>query len=290
VQTVDFFTPIVDDPIGFGMIAAANALSDVYAMGGTPLTALNITCFPEKGDIGLEVLEKILLGGYQKATEAGVAIIGGHTVDDREPKYGMAVTGVVKPGEMFSHHGARPGDLLLLTKPLGTGVLATALKAGSAPEGTEALLIETCAALNDRAAGVARRVGAGAVTDVTGFGLVNHAANLLEASGVGAEIWVDELPVLPGVDSCMEAGRIPGGTRKNLAFAEKGPMRIEDGVGENQALLANDAQTSGGLLMTVDPERIDEARASLAADGAPVAAVIGRITGDAGRLVLRPHR
>ena len=268
VQTVDFFTPIVDDPEGFGAIAAANSLSDIYAMGATPLTALNVVGFPQEGPPGLDVLSRILAGGHAKADEAGCAIIGGHTVDDREPKYGLAVTGVAHPDALFRLDGARAGDALILTKPLGTGVLATGLKAGLAPPGTEARLISTCGALNHRAARVARDLGVRAVTDVTGFGLTLHLMDLLTASGLGAELEAAALPVLEGVADCLSMGLIPGGTRRNQAAAEARGFTAALGVSADAVLLANDAQTSGGLLMAVPPARVDEALALLGADHA----------------------
>lgn len=289
VQTVDFFTPIVDDPYAFGLIAAANSLSDIYAMGATPLTALNIACFPDKGPLDMSVLSQILKGGYAKAEEAGVSIIGGHTVDDKEPKYGLAVTGVVDPQAIFSKAGARPGDLLILTKAIGTGILATALKGEMEPEGTEQVLIDNCAFLNDKAAAAAREVGAHAITDVTGFGLVLHTLEVLEHSGVGAEVWWGEIPTLPGVMECIEMGLIPAGTYANRDFAGE-RLQVDAAISDEQVLLANDAQTSGGLLMAVAPEKADSLAAALAKKGVPVRAVIGRVTEETGVVRLRPER
>ena len=288
VQTVDFFPPIVNDPEAFGRIAAANSLSDIYAMGAQPLTALNIVAFPEKGPPGLEVLGEILAGGYRTTAAAGVVILGGHTIDDKEPKYGLTVTGVAHPDELFTNAGARPGDLLVLTKPIGTGILATALKGEMEPAGTEQVIIDTCAFLNDTAAEVAKQVKAHAVTDVTGFGLLLHTLDLLKASRVGGEIWLDEIPVLPGVRECMELGLIPAGTYANRAYAYD-RLKVDD-VSDDQVLLANDAQTSGGLLMAVAPERAAEAVVLLQEKGTPAAAIVGRITGDAPTLRLRPGR
>jgi selenide,water dikinase len=289
VQTVDFFTPIVDDPVAFGAIAAANALSDIFAMGATPLTALNIVAFPQKGPPGLEVLSQILEGGYRKAAEAGAAIIGGHTVDDPEPKYGLAVTGVAHPADLLTKAGGRPGDLLVLTKPLGVGILATALKAGMAPPETEALLIEICSFLNDRAARAARRFGAHALTDVTGFGLILHAMEMTEKSGVGAELWLERLAWLPGVRECAALGLVPGGGYANRDFAAA-RLTADAAIGADELLLVNDPQTNGGLLMALPPENADEAVAALRADGMPAAAVIGRLTGERGVFRLRPGR
>ena len=289
VQTVDFFTPIVNDPVGFGMIAAANSLSDIYAMGATPRTALNIVAFPEKGPPGMGVLSQILEGGYRKAAEAGLAIIGGHTVDDKEPKYGLAITGTAHPDELFTNAGARPGDLLILTKPIGTGILATALKAEMEPPGTEQLLIDVCSFLNDKAATVARAVGARAVTDVTGFGLVLHLFNLLKAGGVGGRLWLDRIPLLPGVTACLGMGLIPAGTYANRSHALS-RMDIDDAVDDDQVLLANDAQTSGGLLLAAPPERADEAVARLLEAGVPTAAIIGCVTDGPATVRLQPGR
>ena len=289
VQTVDFFTPIVNDPFAYGLIAVANALSDVYAMGAKPITALNIVAFPEKGPPGLEVLGQILAGGYHKADEAGVVILGGHTVDDKEPKYGLAVTGVAHPDDLFSNAGARPGDFLVLTKPIGTGILATALKGEMEPPGTEALLVKTCGQLNADAAQVARLVEAHAVTDVTGFGLALHALDLLKAGEVGGELWFDQIPLLAGVIECLDMGLIPAGTYANRSYAND-HLAVDGGVSEDQLLLINDAQTSGGLLMALAPERVDEAVAMLREKGTGTAAVIGQVTRDAVTLRIRPGR
>lgn len=288
VQTVDFFTPIVDDPEGFGLIAAANSLSDIWAMGATPLTALNIVGFPKAGPPELDVLGRILAGGYRKAAEAGVAILGGHTVDDREPKYGLAVTGVARPDELFRQDAARPGDVLVLTKPLGVGVLATAFKHGRAPEGTERLLIDVCGHLNRAAAEAARAHGVRAVTDVTGFGLVLHAFNLARASGVRFELSAGSLPVLPGARPAIAAGLVPGGTKSNRAHAQGTCLSVQPGVSEADTWLACDAQTSGGLLLAVAGERETALVAALKAAGTPAAAVIGRVLPGPAGVVLVP--
>ncbi len=287
VQTVDFFTPIVNDPESFGRIAAANSLSDIYAMGATPLTALNVVGFPQRGPLGMAVLTEILRGGYAKADEAGVAIIGGHTIDDAEPKYGLAVTGVVHPRDLWTKRGARPGDRLVLTKALGTGLLATALKAEMGPPDAERAIIDSCARLNDRAARAARRVGVYAVTDVTGFGLALHTLEILEASGVGGELWLDALPLLPGARECLALGLVPGGTHANRDHALP-RLRVDAALSGDDVLLANDAQTSGGLLFAVAPEKVDVLLAALAEEGVPVRAVIGRVTEEANVLRLRP--
>jgi selenide,water dikinase len=219
VQTVDFFTPVVDDPYDFGRIAAANAFSDIYAMGARPLTALNIVSFPADV-LPLDYLGRILLGGAETARLASATIVGGHTIDDPEPKYGLAVTGIVRPGEEMTNRAAVPGDLLVLTKPLGTGVIATAIKLGKAP--AESVLAATASMthLNRGGADVAREQGLRAVTDVTGFGLLGHLSEMCRASGVGIDLWFDRLPLLPGAAALALQGVVPGGTRRNLEFVD----------------------------------------------------------------------
>lgn len=275
VQTVDFFTPVVDDPYDFGRIAAANAFSDIYAMGGRPLTALNLVCFPTSV-LPLEQLGRILQGGAAVAREAGATIIGGHTVDDPEPKYGLAVTGLVRPGEQLTNAGARPGDLLVLTKPLGTGIIATAIKKGVASARAVAAATASMAALNRDAAEVAKAHRAHALTDVTGFGLLGHLAEMCHASGVGAQVWFDNLPLLPEADRLAREGLVPGGTKRNLEYA--GVWTSFDSRLEAwQRDLCADPQTSGGLLLAVSPEDVDEVVADLRERCSPAAAVIGRV-------------
>lgn len=249
VQTVDFFTPIVDDPYDYGQIAAANALSDVYAMGGTPRTALALVCWPPAG-LEPEILGAILAGGSEKALEAGCRIIGGHSVQDEELKYGLAVTGTVHPERVLTNARAAPGDVLVLTKPLGTGVLTTALKRGAIDAGELAPAVRSMKTLNGPAAREALRAGVRSATDVTGFGLAGHASQLADASGVTVEIVAAALPLLPGALRLAEAGHVPGGGEKNRAFF--GP-RVEVGGAPSEALLriVFDPQTSGGLLLAV---------------------------------------
>jgi len=275
VQTVDFFTPVVDDPFDFGRIAAANAFSDVYAMGGTPVTALNIVCFPS-GVLPLSHLTRILQGGAEVAARAGATIVGGHTIDDPEPKYGLAVTGVLRPGEQTTNAAALPGDYLVLTKPLGTGVIATAIKQGIATADTVASATACMAELNRAGAEVAREHALRAVTDVTGFGLLGHLSELCRASRVGVEVWFDRLPLLPGAAELAQAGVIPGGTRRNLEFVAKWTV-FADPLEEWQRLLVADAQTSGGLILAVPPDRLQAVTAALASRGSAAAAVIGRV-------------
>ena len=275
VQTVDFFTPVVDDPYEFGRIAAANAFSDIYAMGGRPLTALNIVCFPQ-AVLPLEDLGRILQGGMEVARQAGATIVGGHTIDDPEPKYGMAVTGLLKPGEQLTNAGARPGDLLVLTKPLGTGIVATAIKKAVAPAEAIAAAIASMTTLNRDGAEVARARGAHALTDVTGFGLLGHLTEMCRASGVGAEIWFDRLPLLPGVVELAKSGVVPGGTKRNLKYVR--PWTAFDPALERwQRYVCADAQTSGGLLLSVAAEEVAGVVDDLIRRRSQAAAVIGRI-------------
>jgi selenide,water dikinase len=284
VQTVDFFTPVVDDPYDFGRIAAANAFSDVYAMGGRPLTALNIVCFPT-GTLPLEYLGRILAGGVDTARLAGATIVGGHTIDDPEPKYGLAVTGLIRPGEQSTNAAAAPGDLLVLTKPIGTGIVATAIKQGTASRAAIAAATESMAALNRGAAEVARTHGVRAVTDVTGFGLLGHLSEMCRASGVGADIWFDHLPLLPDVETLARQGVVPGGTRRNLEYVE--PFTdFDPGLEAWCRLLAADAQTSGGLLMAVPAEKAPAVIRALGSRDAPAAVVLGEIR-EAGEPLLR---
>jgi selenide, water dikinase len=257
VQTVDFFTPIVDDPYDFGRIAAANAISDVYAMGGTPLTALNLVAFPLE-TLGGDVLRAILEGGLAVAGEAGCAVVGGHSIDDAEPKYGLAVTGVVDPRRMLTNAGARSEDALVLTKPLGVGAISTAHKQGRA--GPELLrgAVEVMSALNAQASRAALAAGAHAATDVTGFGLLGHLHSLALQSGLAAEVDSQRVPHLEGVPELLadEQG-LSGGTRRNLAYAERFTT-FAPGVAPWRRWLACDATTSGGLLIAVPPERAHE--------------------------------
>jgi selenide, water dikinase len=255
VQTADFFTPIVDDPYAFGRIAAANALSDVYAMGGTPVSALNLVAYP-LATLGPDILREILRGGADAAAEAGAAVVGGHSIDDPEPKYGMAVTGTVDPRAVLTNAGGRPGDALVLTKPLGAGTVATALKRGLAGAALVDRAIAVMSALNAEAAAQARAAGAHALTDVTGFGLLGHVHELASASGVAARIDAAAIPAIDGVLELLEGEEaLAGGSKRNRADAERF-THWEDGVPEARRRLACDAMTSGGLLAAVPPERL----------------------------------
>ena len=275
VLTVDFFTPITDDPYEFGSVAAANSLSDVYAMGGRPLVALNVVGFPAA--LAGEMLGDVLRGGYDKAAEANCLIVGGHTVDDNEPKYGLSVVGLVEPGRQVSNAGARAGDALVLTKPLGTGIVTTGCKAGVAPPGSVETAVETMATLNRAASEAMMAVGVNACTDVTGFGLMGHLTGMLRASGVSAVINASAAPVLPGVDELLAQGVAPGGTHRNQAGVAD-YVEWDGSVSAEQRLLLCDAQTSGGLLISVPEERLSTLLDELEKRGVPTREVIGSIT------------
>jgi selenide,water dikinase len=252
VQTADFFTPIVDDPYLFGRIAATNALSDIYAMGGTPVCAINLVAFPLE-QLGADVLREILRGGADAVADAGASIVGGHSIDDPEPKYGMAVTGTVHPGAILTNAGGRPGDALVLTKPLGAGLVSTAIKRGIDAPLDEAVRVMTT--LNAGAAESARRAGASALTDVTGFGLLGHLHELALASGCAAELLAEEVPAIDGVLALTETA-IAGGTRRNREHAESFTA-FAYGVREERRWLVCDAMTSGGLLAAT-PSAMDQ--------------------------------
>ena len=282
IVTVDFFPPITDDPYEFGAIAAANSLSDVYAMGGKPLIALNIVGFPASLD--KEILGHTLQGGYAKAAEAECLIVGGHTVDDPEPKYGLSVIGVVEPGKQVSNAGAKPGDILVLSKPIGTGIITTAGKQGVVDPDVMAGAVETMAALNKPGALAMQRVGVNAATDITGFGLLGHLKSMVKGSGVAAEINLAAVPVLPGARELLENGVAPGGTHRNVSSVNDA-VSWDAVLTDEDRLLLCDAQTSGGLLVSVPADRADALVNALREEGAPCAAVVGRISdGPAGTI------
>src|SRR4051812_18138632 len=257
VQTADFFTPIVDDPYWFGRIAAANALSDVYAMGGRPVSALNLVAFP-LATLGADVLREILRGGLDAVTAAGASVVGGHSIDDPEPKYGLAVTGVVDPAAVLTNAGGREGDALVLTKPLGAGAVATALKRGRADSRLVARAVEVMSALNDVAGAQARAAGASALTDVTGFGLLGHTHELAAASGLAAEIRAEAVPTVDGVlELLSDESAVAGGSRRNRADAETFTA-WDESVPEPRRRLVCDGVPSGGLLAAVPPARAGE--------------------------------
>jgi len=283
VATVDFFTPIVDDPYDFGRIAAANALSDIYAMAATPLFALNLVGWP-RDKLPFELLGEVIRGGADMAREAGAFVLGGHSVDDPEPKYGMVVIGDARPERIVKNSGAKPGDALVLTKPIGTGVLATALKRDLVTEQDLAPAVVSMTTLNAGAARAMLAVGVHAATDVTGFGLLGHLRNLLEASGAAGEVNAAAVPLLAGARELAERGAIPGGTERNAASLTAA-VTFGAGVDRTARVLLADAQTSGGLLIAVPPARVDALVAALRREGTPVAAVIGRVVaGSAGRI------
>ena len=275
VATVDFFTPIVDDAAAWGAIAAANALSDVYAMGATPLFALNLVGWP-RDRAPFEVLGDVLRGAAGVAERAGCLVLGGHSIDAVEPLFGMAVVGEVHPRRMLTNAGARAGDFLVLTKPLGTGILTTAFKRDALIESGLAEAVRSMTTLNAGAARAALGARVRAATDVTGFGLLGHLMHLLEASGVGAVLVYDALPILPHARNLAARGVVPGGTRRNLEAADRVEWAAD--LAEADRLLCVDAQTSGGLLLAVPAERRDALVAALREEQTPAAAVIGRLT------------
>lgn len=278
VVSVDFFTPIVDSAADWGAIAAANALSDIYAMGGRPLFGLNLVGWP-RGKLPLELLGEVLRGAREVADQAGCLVLGGHSIDDPEPKFGMVVVGEAHPERLLTNATARPGDLLVLTKPLGTGILTTALKQGIVTEADLAPAVRVMTTLNAAAAEAALTCGATAATDVTGYGLLGHLWTMLQASRVGARLDVSRLPVLPGAMELAAQGAVPGGSVRNL---EAVSADWSDDVSEVERLLVADAQTSGGLLLTVPEERVRGLLHALQAAGTPAGRVIGEITGERG--------
>jgi len=277
IVTVDFFTPITDDPYEFGLIAAANSLSDVYAMGGKPLVAMNVVGFP--AELAVDMLGDVLKGGYDKAMEAGCLIVGGHTVDDAEPKYGLSVVGLVEPGKEVSNANAQPGDILVITKPIGTGIIATGAKAGTTPDDIMKHAVETMAELNKGAAEAMMRVGVNACTDITGFGLMGHLRGMVRGSGTGAVIRVADVPVLPGTWDLLENGTVPGGTFRNMSGVED-TVDWAESLTEKQRLLMCDAQTSGGLLISVPKSKLDQLLTELETSGVQTRAVVGEITAE----------
>jgi len=285
VVTTDFFTPIVDDPFDWGRIAATNALSDVYAMGATPLLALNLVAWPRE-TLPFELLAQVLDGGAAVARDAGCVIAGGHSIDDAEPKYGLAVVGTVDPRAVLTNAGAQPGDALVLTKPVGLGVISTAAKRDAATAAHVAAAIDVMTSLNAGARDAALEVGVHAATDVTGFGLLGHLREVCVASGVGAVVDSAAVPVIDGVWELLAAGMVAGGTQRNHAFVAP-DVSFGDAPELEQLLLA-DAQTSGGLLLAVPADRAERLCASCKENGTQVAAVIGEVTAsNPGRIAVR---
>jgi len=276
VKTVDYITPIVDDPFAFGAIAAANALSDIYAVGARPVLALNLVGFPVK-TLPLSMLDEILAGGAAKLAEAGVALGGGHSIEDFEPKYGLSVTGIVHPGRMVTNASARPGDVLVLTKPLGLGIITTGIDRGLVADGTIATVTAVMSRLNRPASEVMLAVGVHACTDVSGFGLLGHLHEMVEASGVGATVSLNRVSVLPEAWELVEKDSIPDGSRNNHRYLA-GFVAWEQDVTPAAQMILCDAQTSGGLLIAVPPERAERLLAALGQAGVESAVAIGQIT------------
>jgi len=286
VQTVDFFTPIVDDPYYFGAIAAANALSDIYAMGAKPLFALNIVGFPDNR-LPMQVLKDILLGASDKAAEAGISILGGHTVEDTEPKFGMVVTGWVHPEKVLTNAGAKPGDMLVLTKPIGTGIISSAVKRGLADEQTATTAREIMATLNAGAVEVMEKFTVNSCTDITGFGLLGHLKEMVEASGVVAEIYSETIPKIEGVIELAAAGAIPGGTKNNLEFVNP-IVEWDAGISDLIKNILCDAQTSGGLLVSIPENEAGNFINVLLLEKKVTGTVIGKIVAEGkGKIVVR---
>lgn len=283
VQTVDFFTPIDDDPYTFGQIAAANSLSDIYAMGATPIFALNIIGFPinvlPKSD-----LTKILQGGIDKAQEAGISIVGGHSIDDPEPKYGLVVTGEVAEDKLITNSNAQPGDKLILTKPLGTGIIATAVKRGIADKEAMVKSAESMATLNKLAADVMTEIGVNSATDVTGFGLLGHLLEMCKASRVSAKIDYQVLLFLPSVKELAEKGIVPGGTKRNLKFVQD-KVQFGEHLTDIDKLLLADAQTSGGLLISIPAEKAEKYITKFNELSKINAVIIGEIVEKSGKII-----
>ena len=275
VLTIDVFTPIVDDPYTFGAIAATNALSDIYAMGGTPLIALNFAGFP-RDDLPLEILGEIQRGAADVVEAAGALIVGGHCIDDPGPKFGLAVVGQVHPDAIFTKGGARPSDVLILTKPLGTGIVTTAIKHDAAAPATVEAAVASMRRLNRDAAAVAAAIGVHAMTDVTGFGLLGHLREMMDASGMSAVVFADNVPYLPGARELLDAGHYPGGAERNLRSLE-GAISWDAAFSPTDRLALADPQTSGGLLMAVPPEDEAVLRRRLNQSGELCAALVGRV-------------
>lgn len=278
VQTLDFFTPVVDDPYIFGQVTAANALSDVYAMGGKPLTAMNIVCFPVK-TMDMSILKEILAGGLDKLREAGVTLVGGHSVEDQELKYGLSITGIIHPAKVILNTGARAGDKLLLTKPLGTGIINTALKGGLADEGAVSRAIECMVTLNRKASELMMEVDVHACTDVTGFGLLGHACEMIEGTDIGMVIHSATVPLLPETEGYARMGLIPAGTIRNRDF--RLPMiELATEISDEKLLILFDAQTSGGLLISVPGQEADMLLQRMHEEGIEEATLIGEVTAE----------
>ncbi len=284
IQTIDFFTPIVDDPYAFGQIAVANALSDVYAMGGKPITAMNVVCFPTKS-LDISVLADILRGGVDKMGEAGVTLVGGHSIDDTELKYGLSVIGTVHPKQLVTNSGAKAGDKLILTKPLGTGIISTALKAGVVNEELVEKVTKCMTTLNNKASELMQEIGVHACTDITGFGLLGHAIQLAENSQVGIELHLASIPYFPEVMDFSQRGLCPGGLYRNKDYYSNRVKFTNETLEYVQNILF-DAQTSGGLLISVDPKKAELLLNRLREVGVGDAAIIGEAVSESRGVVI----
>ncbi len=282
IQTVDYFTPIVDDPYMFGQIAAANSLSDVYAMGGEPKTVMNIVGFPIK-KLGAQVLGDIMRGAADKVKEAGAITVGGHSVDDQEPKFGLSVTGLVHPDKVWKNVGAKPGDVLILTKPIGVGIMTTGIKRGAVTAEQERIVTETMAMLNKTAAEVLTNYQPHSVTDVTGFGLLGHGSEMARGSEVSFDISLSQVPILDGAVDLAKAGVVPGGSKSNHKWLSEDVV-YGDILPEEQLVLC-DAVTSGGLLVSISEEEANSCVEALHSRGISVASIIGRVTEKKDKLI-----
>ena len=286
IQTIDFFTPIVDDPHTFGQIAAANALSDVYAMGGKPLTAMNVVCFPSK-TMDISVLKDILQGGLEKMREAGVILVGGHSVDDEELKYGLSVTGTIHPKRIVTRAGAKAGDKLILTKPLGTGIVNTALKGGMAKEETIAKVTKYMVTLNKKASELMQEIGVNACTDITGFGLLGHACEMAQNSEIGMKIYAASIPIFAEAIEFARMGLVPGGTQRNREFRSH-IVEMASEVPDYMLDVLFDPQTSGGLLISVSAAKAELLLARLHEAGVVEATIIGEVVRQPkGRIIIK---
>ncbi len=275
VQTLDFFTPVVNNPYDYGQIAAANALSDVYAMGGKPLTAMNILCYPIKS-LEKDILVEILKGGADKVNEAGAVVVGGHTLQDTEIKYGLSVTGIIHPDNIVTNAGAKPGDMLVLTKPLGTGLVISAIKANKASEEHISLVTQCMVQLNKTASEVMLEVGVNSCTDITGFGLMGHGLEMADASKVTLFFFAERIPIFEGCERYVKMGLIPGVSKLSKIYLQD-KIRIDPRVREEHKDIVFDAQTSGGLLISVPKEKVEILCTNLKQRGVATASVIGEV-------------
>jgi len=289
IQTIDFFTPIVDDPYIFGQIAAANALSDVYAMGGIPLTAMNVVCFPAQS-MDISILKEILKGGLDKMREAKVTLVGGHSVEDAELKYGLSLTGTIHPNKVITNGGAKPGDKLILTKPLGTGIINTAIKAKLATDESIAKVTDVMTTLNKDASEIMQAIGVNSCTDITGFGFLGHACEMMQESGVvGMVINSSCIPILSEVEEYARKGLVPGGTHRNRKFRLP-QVEMDQALTPEIIDILFDPQTSGGLLISVVQEKADKLLNKLREEGIKEAAIIGEVTSEPmGKIVVKSN-